>query len=487
MTDRRLGHFAAVMMACWGLALPLSASVALAADAVRFIERSPADPAAIPVAVEQEALAGAVLPAVLGDLVEAGRQLFRTKFTTADGAGRPLATQATIPTRFKHRREALFQRASGPDANACTSCHNDPADGGAGDFTANVFTSEGTESADFDTVDPQFSNERGTNHVFGSGLVELLAREMTADLGAQRTAVLAQARATGQSAKVELSTKGVGFGRLSVAPDGLVDVSAVEGIDADLVVRPFSQKGVIPSLRMFTLNALNAHHGIQGAERFGADMTAEDDFDGDGVASEFSPGQVSAMVAYQAALPPPVARAHAKPDWRDAGIRGQAVFERIGCAGCHISELPLDSLVFADPGPHDTAGTLAASDVSQPALYDLAGLDWAGQLRRDVEGRVLVPLFGDLKRHVISDNRHTHFGNELMGQGFVARDTFMTAELWGVADTGPYGHRGDVTSLGTVILHHGGEARAARDGFDALAAPERDDLISFLKTLRMPE
>ena len=57
-----------------------------------------------------------------------------------------------------------------------------PVVGGAGDFAVNVFVSEGFESADFDSIDPQFSNERGTNHMFGAGLVELLAREITADL-----------------------------------------------------------------------------------------------------------------------------------------------------------------------------------------------------------------------------------------------------------------------------------------------------------------
>ena len=67
----------------------------------------------------------------------------------------------------------------GSTRNNCQSCHNVPVLGGAGDFTANAFISEGFESADFDTLDPQFSNERGSVSLFGDGLVELLAREMT--------------------------------------------------------------------------------------------------------------------------------------------------------------------------------------------------------------------------------------------------------------------------------------------------------------------
>ena len=44
-----------------------------------------------------------------------------------------------------------------------------------------------------------------------------------------------------------------------------VDNSAIVGVDADLTVRPFSQKGVFASLRQFTINAMNAHHGMQAS------------------------------------------------------------------------------------------------------------------------------------------------------------------------------------------------------------------------------
>jgi hypothetical protein len=96
-----------------------------------------------------------------------------------------MATQAIIPTKRKRPPDS-FQRIAGTDSNACSSCHREPVMGGAGDFTVNVFVNEGFVNADFDTTDPQFSNERNTNHLMGAGLVELLAREMTADLHAIR-------------------------------------------------------------------------------------------------------------------------------------------------------------------------------------------------------------------------------------------------------------------------------------------------------------
>ncbi len=38
-------------------------------------------------------------PSALPALIARGRELFKAKFTTADGAGRPKATQAIVPTK----------------------------------------------------------------------------------------------------------------------------------------------------------------------------------------------------------------------------------------------------------------------------------------------------------------------------------------------------------------------------------------------------
>lgn len=416
-----------------------------------------------------------------------GETLFKAKFTTLDGAGRPDATGAIVPTKVRRKSHLAFQRLAGMDANACASCHNEPVVGGAGSFTANVFVSEGFESADFDTIDPQFSNERNTNALQGAGLIELLAREMTADLRTQRQEVLKAARASGKPETVALETKGVRFGTLTADPDGTLDVSALEGIDDDLTLRPFSQKGVFASLRQFTVNAMNAHHGIQASERFGADWTGTDDFDGDGHADEMSPGQISALVAWQATLAAPTRKQDLPETWQSAAAEGEIRFGEIGCASCHIPSLPLESLSFQDPGPYDTAGTLRQSDVDTPLVYDLGTLDWVKALPRDDEGRVLVPLFGDLKRHRIADAQNDTFGNELLAQRFVARDVFITAELWGIGSTAPYGHRGDLTTLDEVILAHGGEAADSRKAYAGLGESERQSIIAFLRSLEIAE
>ncbi len=440
--------------------------------------------------IEKSAAIGAVtdLPSgrlsmpELDRLIKLGGNLFSTKFTKPDGAGRPGSTQAIIPTKARHRSTQAFARLAGPDAQACSSCHNDPVIGGAGDFVTNVFVSEGFNNADFDTSDPQFSNERGTNHLFGSGLIELLAREMSGDLAALRDEALRKAAAGGEPVKVALATKGVSFGHLTALPDGLVDLQDVSGVDTDLVIRPFSQKGVMVSLRQFTVNAMNHHHGMQAVERFGTRWTGTGDFDEDGKDDELSSADISALVAWQASLRTPVVKIPASEAGKSAASTGAERFGTFGCNACHLDTLPLTLLEFDDPGPYDVSGTLNSAQVRTPATYDLGLLEWAKTLPRNDKGEVLVPLFGDLKRHKMTDRSVDALGNELLSQRFVGRDIFMTSELWGVGSTAPYGHRNDFTTLNDIILAHGGEGRAARDAYADAPRDERAALVAYLRT-----
>jgi cytochrome c peroxidase len=421
----------------------------------------------------------------LDRLIARGRNLFSAVFTTSDGVGRPMATQAIIPTKRRRAPKNAFARTAGLDANACSSCHNQPTMGGAGDFVSNVFVSEGFQLADFDSTDPQFSNERNTNHLFGAGLVELLAREMSQDLAQLRKAGLKQARSSGETISVKLTSKGVDFGQLEVHPDGVVDTRKIEGIDTDLIIKPFSQKGVMTSLRQFTINALNHHHGMQATERFGARWTGTDDFDEDGVTGEVAAGDVSALVLWQATLKPPTVQSDLPDSWTNAAARGSQLFDQLSCNACHQRNLPLESLLFDDPGPLDAAGTLRSNEMGATlnASYNLALMDWAETLEKDAQGRWLVPLFGDLKRHVIADSQVDTLGNELLSQRFVERNVFMTGELWGVGSTAPYGHRGDLTTLNEVIIAHGGDARDSRDAWRDLDENAKSDINAFLKTL----
>jgi hypothetical protein len=422
-------------------------------------------------------------PEAIPALIARGRELFKAKFTTEDGAGRPKATQAIVPTKRKSGVNPAFSRTSGPDSNSCAGCHNDPVLGGSGDFVTDVFVSEGFESAQFDSTDPSFSSERHTVALMGAGLVELLAREMTADLRAERSEAGARARASGRDASADLVTKGVRFGSLVAHPDGVVDLGAVEGIDADLTLRPFSRKGVFTSLRQFTINAMNIHHGMEAVERYGVRWTGSHDFDESGVPDAVTPGDISALVAYQATLPPPTVKADLPEDWRVAAEVGEKTFETLGCVSCHRPTLPLKSLTFTDPAPYDMAGTLRSGETPKGIAIDLSRFPFAKTLRKNAQGEWLIPLFSDLKRHLVVDSQVDALGNELQAQRFVERDVFLTPRLWGVGSTAPYGHRGDFRMLNEIIAAHGGDARFARDAYLGLPKPERDNVIAFLRSL----
>jgi len=414
-----------------------------------------------------------------------GRALFVGRYTVLDGAGRPAATQAIVPTGRDPQAAPAFQRTGGPDANACGSCHRDPEPGGAGDFAANAFVAEGFSDASFDSLDPQLSNERGTPALHGSGLIELLAREMTLELHGIRARAARRARSEGVAVTASLSTKGVEFGHVVVAPDGYVDDSGVEGVDSDLVVRPFGQKGVFASVREFTLGALNAHHGMQAQERFGERWTGTRDFDRDGVEDELTAGDVTALTLFQVTLPMPEQQLPDIAVLREAVARGQQLFREIGCGSCHRDSLALESAVFSEPGPYNPAGALRPDGKHEAVVLDLAVMAGTAGLQRDAQGRWLVPLFSDLKRHRVADAQKQHYANEILSQRFVARDEFLTARLWGVGSTAPYGHRGDITTLDEATRHHGGEATAARVRYEELEELDRRRIIEFLRSLRI--
>ncbi|MEM8813144.1 MAG: di-heme oxidoredictase family protein [Pseudomonadota bacterium] len=431
----------------------------------------------------QAELNGRLSTEALSDLIAHGEHLFKARFTEADGVGRPFATQAVVPTKRTRPQEQTFQRLSGLDAGTCATCHRDPIIGGSGDFALNAFVVDGVVRPDFDTTNPELSNERNTNHLFGAGLVELLAREMTRDLQALRANALADARINNEAVSTALITKGVSFGRLTAEPDGFVDLTAVEGVDPDLIVRPFGQKGVVASLRQFTINALNQHHGMQADERFGPRWVGEVDFDGDGIEVEITRGDISALVAWQATRPPPTRELQQVNADRGAVEQGSRLFNDLGCATCHRRALPLDSTLFEDPASFDSAAALRAGDAAGAATYDLAGLDGIAKLGRDAQGRLMVPLFGDLKRHRMSDGTVIALANERLSQRFVDHDVFQTAELWGVGSTAPYGHRGDFPTLDGIIRAHGGDARSSRDAYAEQNQSARQAIIRFLKTL----
>src|SRR5215468_8814342 len=427
-------------------------------------------------------------------LLEIGEAIFAARWTKLDGQGRPAATGNGTPTKRDPSHNPGFLRTSGTDATSCADCHNQPTVGGAGGFVTNVFVLAQNLDPVTDSVSAEFSNERNTLGMNGSGAIEMLAREMTAELLALRQLAIDTARQTGTDNTVSLSAKGVLFGQLTARPDGSVDTSKVEGVDPDLVIKPFHQKGVVNSVRVFTVNAFNHHHGMQAVERFGigqkdnkGNIITTNDFDEDGIPDELTVGDITAATIFQAAMNIPGRVIPSDSKRLAAAQRGESSFEDIGCADCHRPTLLLQSALFSEPNPFNPPGNLRLQDVGSPIVFDLTKDIPSPQLESgDNEGGgAVVRAYTDLKRHVICDELDPFFCNERVIQNGVPTNQFITRKLWDVGNTAPYGHRGDLTTITEAILHHAGEARPQRESFAALPTSQQNEIVEFLKQLQV--
>ena len=425
------------------------------------------------------------------DIFAQGKALFDARFNRCDGQGRPATTGTTDQ---REPVQPAFSRVSGPDSNSCSGCHNQPRSGGAGDVVANVFVLAQAADPVLDLTAPQFSDNRNTLGMFGSGPIEMLAREMSLDLQAIRDQALAQAAASNEVVTVSLDSKGVNFGTLTAYPDGTLDTSRCEGVDADLVVKPFHQAGVVASLREFTDNAMNQHHGMQAEERFDLNPAINDpDFDHDGVTRELTIGDITAVTIYQAALGVPGRLLPQDPQELAAAGRGESLFAQIGCGSCHVPKMHLELRFFVEPNPFNPPGTW--SDSTQSFEYDMTSQGEGPYLERDGEGAI-IRAYTDLKRHDLCDpvdraDAIRFFCNEQLAQkrpdqdGKPGTEFFLTRKLWDVGNSAPYGHAGDLTTITDAILMHGGEAREIRDAFTELPFEDQQAVVSFLYTLQV--
>jgi hypothetical protein len=329
--------------------------------------------------------------------------------------------------------------------------------------------------------------------MFGSGYIEMLARQITTDLIGIRDSL-----APGQSAA--LVSKGVSFGTLSRRTDGSWDVSAVVGLPApslatkgpappNMLIRPFHQAGAVISLRQFTNNAFNHHHGMQSTERFGVDT----DPDGDGVRNELTRADITAATLFQATLAVPGRRIPNDSRIERAVWQGEQLFGTIGCTSCHVPELPLDKSgwIYSEPNPFNPSGNLRPGE-APPLTVDLNSDQLPLPRLAERQGVTLVPAFTDLKLHDICDgpddpNREPLDMLAAAGSDafFAGNRKFITRKLWGTANEPPFFHHGKFTTIRQAVLAHGGEAATARGRFNALSNDERNAVIEFLKTLQV--
>jgi len=411
--------------------------------------------------------------------IRRGRQLFQRKFSRSEGSG---------PGVGDGVGDVQANLAVGAGlADSCAACHGRPR--GSAGFGGDVATRP---------------DSRDAPHLFGLGLKEMLADEITAELRAIRTRAVDEARRVRRPVTLALVGKSIGYGTLTAHPDGSIDTSGVRGVDADLRVRPFFAHGGTTSIREFVVGALQDEMGLQAVDpdlagaAAGARVTTPAgmvldgsldavkpaptadptaDPDGDGIADEIPTSLVDHLEFYLLNYFKPASYL------RDSRAeRGGRLLARVGCTDCHRRSLWIERdrrVADVETAYDPVRGGFNALFASATPLFtsteDGSGFPAVKAPRR---GPFLVrDIFTDFKRHDV-------------GPGFYERNydgslrkEFLTTALWGVATTAPYGHDGRSLNLTEVILRHGGEAQKTRDAFASLPAPDRAAILEFLGSL----
>jgi hypothetical protein len=400
--------------------------------------------------------------------IRRGRQLFQRKFTVLGGQGPIFGDGSGNIDKDRIIGAGL--------ADSCAACHGRPR--GSAGFGGDVVTRP---------------DSRDAPHLFGLGLKEMLADEMTSELRWIRDQAVAAAVNSGQGVRRPLVAKGIAFGYITGRPDGSVEVGEVEGVDPDLRVRPFFAHGETISIREFIVGALNAEMGLQvaDAELAAADAGARivtpsgmvldgsiDNIEGPpNGTGELDPSAVDHLEFYLLNYFKP-GRGEVSQEAR----KGERIIERIGCTQCHVPNLVIqrdrrvaDVETVFDPARGNLNRLFATATPLFTAYTDVATMP---AVKQPLHGSFVVRnIYTDFKRHDLGPGFH-----EREYDGTVRRE-FLTTALWGVGNTSPYGHDGRSINLTEVILRHGGEAQSARDAFEALARPSQQDVLAFLNSL----
>ncbi|HEY2775990.1 MAG TPA: di-heme oxidoredictase family protein [Candidatus Binatia bacterium] len=369
----------------------------------------------------------------------------------------------------------------GPDAFACASCHSKGGPDGAGTGTQNAFLRG-------DGVALASADQRNPPHMLGLGPVELLGREMSSELAAEAKAAADAAKKGKRAVDKPLVTKGVSFGTITSDADGKLDYSKIQGVDPDLVIKPFGWKGHQATLRAMIEESLQIHQGLLSKR---IQLAIKDgtldrgpygngpwyDVDEDGVSLEIDSGMLTTVVGYLAQLEVPVIRPPHDAQLLDLFAAGRRSFETIGCASCHVPSLDLKDpkLNAADGVPNAPAFLIDLSkDGDQPKVEPRYASPTTSYI---------VHLFSDLKRHDMGPSLASP-----AAQGAIAASVFLTRPLWGLAETAPYLHDGRAPTIQDAIVMHGGEAKAARDAYLALDENGKAGVRVFLASLsRQPK
>ena len=334
-------------------------------------------------------------------------------------------------------REFTPETGLGPlfNANACGECHEEPVAGGPGDEV----------EVHVALVRP----DKTCDDLAASG-GPVIQQEVTPALK-QVLGIDAESAPVGAPLAKRTTPDVFGFGLLDAVPEKRIlsyadpddrngdGISGRPNLTAGGRVGRFGRKAQEPSLRTFNAGAFLIEQGVThpgdlkestvGGQPLpeGVDPAAEPELDAQAVEDTDT---------YVRLLAPP-----APLSLDRKGERGQGVFERIGCAACHL-----------------------------PVLKT---------------GRSPVDALDHKKVHAYTDLLLHDMGPDLADicLGSASPSEFRTEPLMGLRLSSQFLHDGRAKTIEEAIVMHGGEAARSRDRFRSLNDKDRAALLAFLGSL----
>jgi CxxC motif-containing protein (DUF1111 family) len=155
-----------------------------------------------------------------------------------------------------------------------------------------------------------------------------------------------------------------------------------------------------------------------------------------------------------------------------AATRGLVLFEKVGCATCHVETLTtapagtkINGGTFTIPG---ALGSLTLHPYGDFLMHDVGTGDGILQVTREHYGqRVFQQMSGYLSKQDFESSRNK----------------IRTAPLWGVRLRPRLMHDGASLTLLEAITRHRGEAAHVIQQFEKLKRPDQEAVIEFLESL----
>jgi CxxC motif-containing protein (DUF1111 family) len=226
--------------------------------------------------------------------------------------------------------------------------------------------------------------------------------------------------------------------------DGVKGIASRLTVGQRTEIGRFGWKAEVPRLADFTCRALGGELGLTAPDQGrGFGLAVDSDRVQD---PEMSQEALDDLAFFVASLAAP-----GRNDEGDAALvsRGERLFERVGCAVCHVPVL------YGDEGPVELYSDLLLHEIQEEIVMK----DSSIQVRHFRRTR---------------ENAEANKGADRL---------FRTPPLWGVGRTAPYLHDGSAKTLAEAVLAHDLEAAWARATYERLAAEDQQALVAFLSSL----